>query len=264
MLRARLEHDDPDAVTVLLEVIDTGIGIEANALPRLFEAFEQADNSTTRKYGGTGLGLAITRRLAQLMGGKVGADSTVKVGSRFWFTARLVRGTELAADAAGEPANAELLIRRDYAGRRILVVDDEPVNLEVAKMLLESNARRMPAEWENGLEDFLSTIESQGPKITLGTPPETKGRDWARVHYLATNPEYGSRFRVLLNNLQQGAIEEVAFFPKVAFGEEILRGIDTDTMPAHLAYCLTDARPLARVWMRTKKEDPLQAVLQYG
>jgi two-component system sensor histidine kinase/response regulator len=143
MLRASLEHDDPDAVTVLFEVIDTGIGIEANALPRLFEAFEQADNSTTRKYGGTGLGLAITRRLAQLMGGKVGADSTVKVGSRFWFTARLARGTELAADAAGEPANAELLIRRDYAGRRILVVDDEPVNLEVAKMLLDESGLKV-------------------------------------------------------------------------------------------------------------------------
>lgn len=82
---------------------------------------------------------------------------------------------------------------------------------EVSKMLLESNARRMPAEWENGLEDFLSTIESQGPKVTLGTPPEIKNKDWARVHFLATNPEYGSRFRVLLNNLQQGALEEVAF-----------------------------------------------------
>ena len=138
-LRARLEQDDADAVTVLFEVIDTGIGIETEALPRLFEAFEQADNSTTRKYGGTGLGLAITRRLAQLMGGKVGADSTVKVGSRFWFTARLARGTELATDTTGDSANAELLIRRDFAGRRILVVDDEPVNLEVARMLLDES-----------------------------------------------------------------------------------------------------------------------------
>ncbi len=64
--------------------------------------------------------------------------------------------------------------------------------------------------------------------------------------------------------MSRSAIEEGAFFPKVAFGEEILRGIDTDTMPALLAYCLTDARPLARVGMRTKKDDPLLAVWQYG
>ncbi len=64
--------------------------------------------------------------------------------------------------------------------------------------------------------------------------------------------------------MSRSAIEEGAFFPKIAFGEEILRGIDTDAMPALLAYCLTDARPLARVGMRTKKDDPLLAVWQYG
>lgn len=64
--------------------------------------------------------------------------------------------------------------------------------------------------------------------------------------------------------MSRSAIEEGAFFPKVAFGEEILRGVDTDGMPALLAYCLTEARPLARVGMRTKKDDPLLAVWQYG
>lgn len=64
--------------------------------------------------------------------------------------------------------------------------------------------------------------------------------------------------------MSRSAIEEGAFFPKVALGEEILRGIDTDAIPALLAYCLTDARPLARVGMRTKKDDPLLAVWQYG
>lgn len=84
---------------------------------------------------------------------------------------------------------------------------------EAVKLLLESNAKRMPSDWERGLIDFLSTLDAAGPKITLGTPPKDASRnlDWARVHYLATNPEYGSRFRVLLNNLQQGAEEDVAF-----------------------------------------------------
>ena len=139
-LRANILQDDADFVTILFEVIDTGIGINAETLPRLFGAFEQADNSTTRKYGGTGLGLAITRRLADLMGGEVGVDSTPNAGSRFWFSARLRRGDAAAGADDDAGVNAEALIRRHYRGQRILVVDDEPVNLEVAKMLMEDTA----------------------------------------------------------------------------------------------------------------------------
>ena len=91
-----------------------------------------------RKYGGTGLGLAITKRLAELMGGKVGADSTPGVGSTFWFTVALTKCGEAAVAATATAVDAEAEIRRRYAGQRILVVDDEPVNREIALMQLEA------------------------------------------------------------------------------------------------------------------------------
>jgi signal transduction histidine kinase len=83
-----LEQDDFTA-TLKFEVQDTGVGIEPEALARLFSIFEQADNSSTRPHDGLGLGLAIVRKLAQLMGGQAGCDSRVGQGSCFWFTVRL-------------------------------------------------------------------------------------------------------------------------------------------------------------------------------
>ena len=137
-IRTRVLEDAADSALLRFEVADTGIGIPPEALSRLFSAFEQADNSTTRKYGGTGLGLAITRHLAQMMGGEVGAESMPGAGSLFWFTARLQKraGQEQSA-AQTSGADAEQALQQQFRGRRILVVDDEPVNREVAKMLIE-------------------------------------------------------------------------------------------------------------------------------
>ncbi|AXS80327.1 ABC transporter substrate-binding protein [Dechloromonas sp. HYN0024] len=138
-LRILVQEDCGKEVVVRFEVQDTGLGIAPEAMSRLFSAFEQADNSMTRKYGGTGLGLAITLRLAELMGGEAGAESQPGKGSTFWFTARLKR------QEGGEPAgvvqqadNAAVLIESCYTGRHVLVVDDEPINREVARMQLES------------------------------------------------------------------------------------------------------------------------------
>jgi two-component system sensor histidine kinase/response regulator len=136
-LRARLLERDGDHVVARFEVQDTGIGIEPESLARLFEAFSQADVSTTRKFGGTGLGLAITRRLAGLMGGEAGAESVPGKGSRFWFTARLAmgHGVPIASEKTAL-ADVEEELRRRPAGARVLLVEDNAINREVALELL--------------------------------------------------------------------------------------------------------------------------------
>jgi PAS domain S-box-containing protein len=136
----RVDVVERNAADCLLRfsVRDTGIGINADDIPRLFDAFEQGDNSTTRNFGGTGLGLAITKKIAELMGGVAGAESTPGYGSFFWFTVRLEKGLHSVAAPVRRPAgDAELLLRRDYAGLRVLVVEDEPINREIATIMLE-------------------------------------------------------------------------------------------------------------------------------
>ncbi|UCV11950.1 cache domain-containing protein [Dechloromonas denitrificans] len=125
-------------VLLRLEVRDQGIGMSAEQQARLFEAFAQADNSTTRKYGGTGLGLAINRHLAQMMGGEVGVESVVGAGSTFWLTACLETVQDQVPPVEAEKTSlpVEEQIAQRFGGARILLVEDEPINQEVGTELL--------------------------------------------------------------------------------------------------------------------------------
>jgi len=127
-----------DNLLVRFAVSDTGIGIPAEQQGRLFKAFEQADNSPTRRFGGTGLGLAIAHRLANLMGGETGVTSTVGEGSTFWFTARLKIGKAAAESSAPHlsTAEAERLIKTHHGRAHILLVEDNTINQEVGLELL--------------------------------------------------------------------------------------------------------------------------------
>ncbi|MDP3905376.1 MAG: response regulator [Methylococcaceae bacterium] len=152
------------------EVIDTGIGILPEDQARLFNAFEQADNTTTRKYGGTGLGLAINRRLALLMGRDVGVKSTPGKGSTFWLDVQLGKGDPLAIEPdIALTEKARTILHREYQGKRILLVEDEPLNQEVAVMLLkdvglsvdlaENGEQAVRMAWENNYDIILMDIQ---------------------------------------------------------------------------------------------------------
>lgn len=137
-LRVKLEKVENTNVLIRFEVEDTGIGIAPEASAKLFSTFEQVDNSITRKYGGTGLGLAINKRLAQLMGGDVGIISAPGVGSMFWFTANLKKGRTVAKTTTLSSTDSDAaILLREYPGLRILLVEDDRINREIAVYMLE-------------------------------------------------------------------------------------------------------------------------------
>lgn len=133
-------------------VEDTGIGIAADVLPRLFTVFEQADASTTRRYGGSGLGLALARQLVALMGGALEVKSTPGVGSRFFFTLKLARGSAPAEPSERVAANLQ-------NAPRVLVVDDNALNLHVATSLVRKLGFNVDAATSG--EEALKAVEGQ-------------------------------------------------------------------------------------------------------
>ncbi len=128
-IRIRVVKISDAEVTLRLSVTDTGIGLTKEQQGRLFKSFEQADRSTTRRYGGSGLGLAISKNLAELMGGSVGVESEPGVGSTFWVVASL---------GIGEDKPWRLLPRPEMRGRRMLVVDDSANAREVLSGMLRN------------------------------------------------------------------------------------------------------------------------------
>jgi PAS domain S-box-containing protein len=137
-LRAELLDEQEGRLRVRFAVSDTGIGIAADVMPRLFCAFEQADASTTRRFGGTGLGLAITRRLSHLMDGEAGAESRPGEGSTFWLTVSLGRGKGPMPTPGGDRLrDAGTALATRHHGSRILLAEDNQASREVAVALLE-------------------------------------------------------------------------------------------------------------------------------
>lgn len=227
-LRAFVQEETAETVLLRFEVTDTGIGITPEAMSRLFTAFEQADSTMTRKYGGTGLGLAITRRLAELMGGQAGAESTPGVGSTFWFTAKLKKGYGTAASLA--IADAEAAIRQRYSGNQILVVDDEPINREVAQTQLEAVGLSVDTA-ENGAEAFYMAQKTMYAAVFMDMQmPKLNGLE--ATQEIRRLPSY--RDTPIIAMTANALAEDRALCIEAGMSDFLIKPFDPDTMFATL------------------------------
>ena len=188
VLNARVESRSSSDVVLHFSVTDTGIGIPAAKQQQIFEAFAQADSSTTRKYGGTGLGLSISSQLSELMNGRIWVESEVARGSTFHFTAQF--GLQRTAIEAPEPVPVTL---RDLP---VLVVDDSSTSRQILEEMLTN--WKMKAVTANGAAEAIETLKSAQKSghpfhlvIADGRMPEMDGFDL--VARIRQNPRSSRR-----------------------------------------------------------------------
>ncbi len=194
VVRVSRESETETHATVSFSVKDTGIGIPADVQAKLFQAFTQADNSTTRRFGGTGLGLAISKQLVEMMGGTIGVTSEHGKGSTFWFSTRIEKQTGPA-----EPPPSIYL--RDLFDLRVLVVDDNATNRQILRHQLFA-WKMQKGSAANGYEalDLLRAAAADGKPYDLALldmqMPEMDGMTLAKA-IKATPAIAGTRLIIL-------------------------------------------------------------------
>jgi PAS domain S-box-containing protein len=192
----------PSLAILRFEVIDTGIGITAEAQARLFQAFSQADNSTSRRYGGTGLGLSISKDLVGLMNGSIGVESALGHGANFWFTLPLV------------PIDNELPVpQANFSGKRALIVDDNDTNRMILNHYLNNWGLTLN-EVDNGpaaLVELEAAVSRNEPYNLVLSDMQMPGMDgFALGRTINKNPAIADTPRILLSSGSIGSENERA------------------------------------------------------
>lgn len=201
-VRVSLDHEDEERVRLRFTVTDTGIGIPKNRQEVLFDAFTQADASTTRKYGGSGLGLAISKQLVELMGGEIGVISEEGKGSTFWFTAVIEK-------QPGKKEPREII--KNIKGKHILIADANTTNRKFIKVILDSwgSRCREAADRESLLSELRSAAETGDPFKAAVIDMQLPGGDMnALIKDIKQTPSFSETLLVIMTPIDRyGGLE---------------------------------------------------------
>ncbi|MHB8910843.1 MAG: response regulator [Syntrophales bacterium] len=232
-VRVSLVEEDGNDVLLRFSVRDTGIGIPKDKIGLLFDKFSQVDASTTREYGGTGLGLAISKQLVELMGGNIGVESKVGMGSEFWFSVRLGKQPE-EAQAEGRPS-------ADLYNVRALIVDDNRTNREILTRRLTSWGMR-PTEAEGGpaaLQALSRAVEENDPYLIAVIDMQMPGMDGATLGRTIKSDERLAAIRmVMLTSL--GTRGDARRFAEIGFAAYATKPIRHQELKAVLSQTLAE------------------------
>ena len=225
--RVQLENESGSHVKIRFEISDTGIGIAADRMNRLFKSFSQADSSTSRKYGGTGLGLTISKKLSELMNGDIGVESQQGQGAKFWFTAVLEKQPERKSKM--------MAAHRDIHSERILIIDDN----ETSRRVLREQLRVWDCQYNeacNGveaLEHLREAVKSNDPyqiAIVDLQMPEMDGMELGQR--IKQDPDIRNTKLILMTSM--GNRGDASKFEKIGFAAYLTKPVKQ----AYLFDCL--------------------------